>query len=247
MVRRGTVERREIARVQPGDAYNGSGLTLLGSVPGRILCECRGALKQPLLSISIQLVPVREELLGVRRKQGSVRRRHPEGFVDFWDEWRLVRLAAQQLGDRCLRTVRGAREGSLVHPTVPHTLSDDVSPAIIDWVRLAGTAGHDVAQHGVTSPNPNRAIDLSSDMVKMDGVTTSTFGQTLTKALRTRGLTQIAFARMGGWSPASVNAWIHDQEEPRIATLKEIAATLETTPAKLLAGQWRRGRSDRAA
>ena len=77
--------------------------------------------------------------------------------------------------------------------------------------------------------------------------TAHTFGQTLTRALRAKKLTQVAFATMGGWSPASVNAWIHDHEEPRIATLKEIAVALGTSPAELLAGRWRRPRHTKVA
>lgn len=80
-------------------------------------------------------------------------------------------------------------------------------------------------------------------MSNVGRVTTApTFGQTLAAALKARKLTQAAFAKRIGRPPSSVSAWVNDGEEPRIATLKEIAEALDTTPAELLAGRWRRVR-----
>lgn len=85
-------------------------------------------------------------------------------------------------------------------------------------------------------------------MSNVGRVTTApTFGQTLIRALRAKKLTQVAFARMGGWSPASVSDWVNGNEEPRLATLKEIADALDTTAGELLAGRWRRARRTKAA
>jgi transcriptional regulator with XRE-family HTH domain len=63
-----------------------------------------------------------------------------------------------------------------------------------------------------------------------------TFGQTLGKALRARGLTQLAFAERIGSPVSSVNAWINGNEEPRLGTLLRIARGLDTSVAKLLTG-----------
>lgn len=98
--------------------------------------------------------------------------------------------------------------------------------------------------------NPNAGVDFRSSKSNDAGVTAApTFSQTLTAALKAKGLTQLAFAKKIGSSPASVSAWVNGGEEPRIATLKEIALALDTTPGELLAGRWRRARrsSKRAA
>jgi transcriptional regulator with XRE-family HTH domain len=70
-----------------------------------------------------------------------------------------------------------------------------------------------------------------------------TLGQTILAALKAKGLTQADLARKMGKTRSTIHAWCRDKTKPRLDTLSQIASTLDTTVAELMAGRWRKTRA----
>ncbi|WP_378735343.1 helix-turn-helix domain-containing protein [Nocardia brasiliensis] len=70
----------------------------------------------------------------------------------------------------------------------------------------------------------------------MDSDNAGRIAATLRVARARRGITQEQLAKAAGLAPQTVSRFESGQREPRVSQLMRIAAALDTTPSKLLAG-----------
>lgn len=67
-------------------------------------------------------------------------------------------------------------------------------------------------------------------------------GDTISRALVAKGLTQLDLAKRIKRSPSTVHNFVKGGGSPRMDTLERVAEALDTSVAELLAGRWRKPR-----